>query len=388
MIDLEKLFSLIVLPEISLADLRLKLPGGFDGGFEALYKLLQDLNMKVDLTVDMFGALQIPSLRLGDMFPDLDLSSIVDLLGFPDDDFDIDALRQFLNDIELPSFRLRDFPGVTLPTTMPSLPNIDINIDLPSVIKLPTTMPSLPNIDIDMLVPKIDHIGGILMKVKLCIGFMQCLSLIPSTLGSIPWPDAFMNMSRILTLTSVNFFSAFGNLCAFSTTYLQKFVAQMILLPFATCISGLAYLAVIFVLPRCCAKKARQTTRESERSRFFELIFLVVYTLYTSVSTSIFRLFDCQEVQGSWYLSADFTVKCFEAEWSAYMVIAIAGIVLYTIGIPLVLFLLLRRNRSHLYAEGCPEDELSRHAIVKKQLGAVYKDCKTICLIYLLWLFL
>ena len=218
------------------------------------------------------------------------------------------------------------------------------------------------------------RIGGILMKLKLLVGFVQCLSFIPTTLRMIPWPDAFTNLSRILNLASIDFFSAFGNLCAFSTGYLQKFVAQMVVLPFAMGISGAAYLVAAIMLPRLCANAARQTTRESLRTRLFELNFLVVYTLYTSVSTSIFRLFDCQEVQGTWYLSADFTVRCFEAEWNAYAAIAVVGIAVYTIGIPLVLFVLLRRNRAHLYADGCPEDELSHHAIVQKKLGAVYKD--------------
>ena len=148
------------------------------------------------------------------------------------------------------------------------------------------------------------------MKLKLLVGFVQCLSFIPTTLRTIPWPDAFTNLSRILRLASIDFFSAFGNLCAFSTGYLQKFTAQMVILPLAMCVSGVAYLVAATLLPRICAKTAGQTTQESLRTRLFELNFLVVYTLYTSVSTSTFRLFDCQEVQGTWYLSADFTVKC------------------------------------------------------------------------------
>ena len=354
-IGFEKL-ARIEFPEILLADLSLP-------EFEAFCNLLNNV------TVDIFGDLQIPSLRVGDAFPDLDLTAALNLLNLPDGP-DLDplkeSLRQFLDDIELPSFRLGDFPGIELPSA-PSFPDIDIS--LPGV-----DLPALP--DLKMSLPKVNlrRIGGILMKLKLLVGFVQCLSFIPTTLRTIPWPDAFTNLSRILSLASIDLFSAFGNLCAFSTGYLQKFVAQMVVLPFAVGISGVAYLVAATVLPRLCAKAARQTTRESLRTRFFELNFLVVYTLYTSVSTSIFRLFDCQEVQGTWYLSADFTVKCFEAEWNAYAAIAIVGIAVYTIGIPLVLFVLLRRNRAHLYADGCPEDELSRHAIVQKKLGAVYKD--------------
>ena len=146
----------------------------------------------------------------------------------------------------------------------------------------------------------------------------------------------------------------------------------------------MAYLLVVIVLSRALPVMVHQTTKESLRTRLFELNFLVVYTLYTSVSTSIFRLFDCREVQGSWYLSADFTMKCFGPEWNALMAVAVLGMIVYTTGIPLVLFVLLRRNRRHLYADECPRGELSRHAIVKKKLGTVYKDCESVILPFLL----
>ena len=73
-------------------------------------------------------------------------------------------------------------------------------------------------------------------------------------------------------------------------------------------------------------------------------------------------------------------MKCFGPEWNALMAVAVLGVIVYTIGIPFVLFVLLRRSRHYLYADECPRGELSRHAIVKKKLGAVYKDCESVIL--------
>ena len=356
-IDVGKLGQ-IQFPGISLVDI--KTPQFEFGLLSELFK---------NMSTDIFADLQIPSVRVRHMLPNVDLSAILPgLLGLPRNgvDFDFDALREFLLDIELPSFRLGDFPGIKLPS-VPALPNLDMN--LPDV-KLPSGGMSLPNVNLQ-------RIGGLLMKVKLLIGFVQCLSFIPSTLSMVPWPDTFVDLSRILQLASIDVFSAFGNLCDFSTRFSQKFVAQMVILPFGIGISVVAYLLVVIVLSRLSPDMVRQTTKESLRTRLFELNFLVVYTLYTSVSTSIFRLFDCQEVQGSWYLSADFTMKCFGPEWNSLMAVAVLGVIVYTIGIPFVLFVLLRRSRHHLYADECPRGELSRHAIVKKKLGAVYKDCES-----------
>merc|ERR1711871_1170643 len=52
--------------------------------------------------------------------------------------------------------------------------------------------------------------------------------------------------------------------------------------------------------------------------------------------------------------------------------LAIAGIIIYTIGIPVLLFILLRRNRKYLYKSKCPYNEMHKHAEVKRRLGAVY----------------
>ena len=46
----------------------------------------------------------------------------------------------------------------------------------------------------------------------------------------------------------------------------------------------------------------------------------------------------------------------------------------YTFGIPLFLFWRLHQSRRHLYEEECPRNEMHKHAIVKRRLGAVYHD--------------
>ena len=123
-----------------------------------------------------------------------------------------------------------------------------------------------------------------------------------------------------------------------------------------------------------CTKRAALFTAESVRTKASKLLFIMTYALYTSVSTTIFRLFKCQNVQGRWYLTADYRLRCFEGVWYLYASLAIAGIAVYTIGIPLMLFVVLRRNRRYLYESTCPRDQMHRHAEVKRRLGAVYSD--------------
>ena len=101
---------------------------------------------------------------------------------------------------------------------------------------------------------------------------------------------------------------------------------------------------------------------------------LQVYTFYTNISTVIFQLFKCHPIEGKYYLVADYTVQCWTAEWYPYMVIAIAGIFLYTIGIPLFLFVQLYRNREILHVDDLEPERHVEFATTNKLLGSVYGD--------------
>jgi hypothetical protein len=92
-------------------------------------------------------------------------------------------------------------------------------------------------------------------------------------------------------------------------------------------------------------------------------------------------MFKCQQIQDDYYLVADYRIKCFVGAWWGYAIVAAAGAILYTIGIPAALYLLLRKNRQHLYLEEIVkrskknDDEisnLSTHALVVRKYGAIY----------------
>jgi hypothetical protein len=48
------------------------------------------------------------------------------------------------------------------------------------------------------------------------------------------------------------------------------------------------------------------------------------------------------------FLVADFTQLCYDSRWYAYLPLAIAGVVVYPLGIPFVLFFALYRVRNRL----------------------------------------
>ena len=107
---------------------------------------------------------------------------------------------------------------------------------------------------------------------------------------------------------------------------------------------------------------------------------LLAFGLYTGVSTRIFRLFKCKKVQDHYYLTADYSVTCFEGGWWHYGTLAIVCMLIYVIGVPLVQFIVLVRNREHLHDETAVDRKL--HRKVLKQFGSIYRHYTPECYYY------
>ena len=109
------------------------------------------------------------------------------------------------------------------------------------------------------------------------------------------------------------------------------------------------------------------------KTQWITLLCFITFTIHTGMSTRIFRLFKCREIQGVWYLSADYTVRCREGEWNDYASVAVICIFLYVLGIPGVQWYVLYRNRKCLYeTEKMSHAEKEKQYKMKKQFGSIY----------------
>jgi hypothetical protein len=214
------------------------------------------------------------------------------------------------------------------------------------------------------------NIGGILMKLKLFLGFAQCVSFFPITFSTIPFPASFINLSKFLEIMSFDFLSVFGaGVCRTATGFYTSFKFMFAALPIIIIATMMTYM---FVLLRR-TKKSKYTS-ESAKTKLYSLLFMVVYTMYTGVSTKMFRLFKCREIMGTWYLTADYRVVCEGEEYTSHVVMAVIGMLVYTLGIPCFIFVVLFRNRKYLHKSRCHEDEMYKHVKVKKEYGSIYSD--------------
>jgi len=102
--------------------------------------------------------------------------------------------------------------------------------------------------------------------------------------------------------------------------------------------------------------------RKRSRRKFWKLTLFTVFLLYPGVSSVIFSLFVCKEVDGVDYMVTDFTIRCHDDRWFKFLGPAVVMILIYPVGVPAFMFYLLRRYRKRLMS-----------AAVRVQLGFLYE---------------
>ncbi len=183
---------------------------------------------------------------------------------------------------------------------------------------------------------------------------------------------------KLLEFTAIDLYAVFGDLsCRMQTGFLQKFVYHMGLFPIVLIAMGAVYLIATI------AKCRKKYTKESMKIQWITLLCFMAFTLHTGISTRIFRLFKCRKIQDTWYLTADYTVKCREGEWNTYAAVAFVCIVVYVVGIPGIQWVVLFKNRKRLYAnKEMSHEEKVQQNIVRKQYGSIYKHYIPECYYY------
>ena len=100
---------------------------------------------------------------------------------------------------------------------------------------------------------------------------------------------------------------------------------------------------------------------------------MVILLLFPGLSTKIFQVWKCTTVDGleGEFLVQDYSITCNEGEHVTYILVAGSFLLVYIVGIPFTMFVLMWRNRKSLHDEKNP-----RHHAVKNVLGGLYIQCK------------
>ena len=90
---------------------------------------------------------------------------------------------------------------------------------------------------------------------------------------------------------------------------------------------------------------------------------------WTGVALKIMQLFHCVNIEDQYWLAADMRLVCYDGKWFGYAVYGAVCGVLYIVGFPLAVLVLLYRRRRELY--GSADDALV--ASTRARFGFLYE---------------
>jgi hypothetical protein len=85
------------------------------------------------------------------------------------------------------------------------------------------------------------------------------------------------------------------------------------------------------------------------RLKYWKLVIFTLFLIYPNVSSTIFQMFQCTEINGASYMRSDMSIECFSPRWDSYIPLGLASLVIYPIGIPAGFFYFLSVEKHHLY---------------------------------------
>jgi hypothetical protein len=171
------------------------------------------------------------------------------------------------------------------------------------------------------------------VKVKIMVVTVQVVSAIPSAVGIQP-PSTFYNFFGIFSFLSFNYATIIPFGCSIGYDYVDILLA--------TTIGPIVLVALIYIayeVDCCLQSEGREKGHRAKIwTRYYQYFLYLTYLVLPSVTTVIFRMFPCQNVDGQaedqYYLRSDLSISCSSERYTTGVAIAGVMIVVYPFGIP------------------------------------------------------
>ncbi|CAM9494231.1 unnamed protein product, partial [Laminaria digitata] len=179
------------------------------------------------------------------------------------------------------------------------------------------------------------------------------------------YPDEYEAFLSKMTAINLDIGAILSNLCIVKTDFYDRlFVSTVWPLVVLSALAGICYIA----------RKRNRSTQMPETAvqrKYLEAGLFVLLFVYSSVSFTIFQTFVCQDLDdGSAYLRADYSVKCWTQNYDAYRTYASVMACVYPVGVPAVFWWWLARNRRCLKE---PDRQAMPHLLPFRGLWSAYK---------------
>ena len=184
------------------------------------------------------------------------------------------------------------------------------------------------------------------VKVRIVLSFFQVSIATASALSASP--RLYQEFARVFNFVLLNF----GDSTQLPDLYCAEEFNHMDKM-FVLTISPIVVLAAVWVEFGAawfwCTLTERHDAARVLLGDMMALSIFVMFLVFPLVTASIYKTFSCHELpDGSFWLRTDFTVSCDTASYRDWAVYAACMAVLYTLGIPFVFWLALRRGEPRI----------------------------------------
>lgn len=179
---------------------------------------------------------------------------------------------------------------------------------------------------------------SILTKAKILISQQQVLQGLGG-IYRISWPSAFSNLLSYLKFLSFDFIAVIPNLeCMLQTNFLGILIVNTI--------APLAIVGVLLLASRCMLR----CKKDRAGSTLVNAGLAIIFFCYPSITQTVFRFFQTKTFAGQYgtFLVADMSIDVNSGAYTSLIPFAVLMVVVWPIGVPLVIAVLLLRRRAPL----------------------------------------
>jgi len=192
---------------------------------------------------------------------------------------------------------------------------------------------------------------------KIFVNYLQAAAL--ALAFPLQWPPAVKNILVIQgAISTVGEFFVNPDCQLRTLTAAELFYSKSMayaIIPFILLVTSATFWFLVgkwqkqpWYAPRGINRVSRRdpnTTYPSDR--FILSVVILLYLVYPTLCKQTFRLFNCLEIHGHWYLSQDLEVECYHGtHLTMILLVGIPQILAYVIGLPLMAFVIMYRKHT------------------------------------------
>jgi hypothetical protein len=160
-------------------------------------------------------------------------------------------------------------------------------------------------------------------QVMVIVGFAQVLATLGDTTG-VEFPSAFDELSDSFSFLNFDLVNIISGLCFYKADYYETLIVQF------------CWPTVMLIYLVADHMRERMADPEDESAGVSQIkgIIMVLFTQFPLSVLIYLKFFLCREIEGEWFLQADYRYQCFDTQWNGYLAIALPGLLVYVLGVP------------------------------------------------------